>query len=93
MKPCLLFTLILAGASGLFAADAATERLAAAAAVFREIMAVSDRAIPQDLLDKAHCAVIVPGMKKGAFIVGAKFGRGYLSCRKAGNVGWSAPGA
>jgi len=33
----------------------------------------------------------VPGVKKGAFIVGAKFGRGYFTCRKSG-VGWSAPG-
>ena len=45
-------------------------------------MATSDRAIPQDLLQKAECVVIVPGMKKGAFIVGANFGRGYFSCRK-----------
>ena len=61
------------------------------AAVFKEIMATSDRAIPHDLLQKAECVVIVPGMKKGAFIVGANFGRGYFSCRKE-KAGWSAPG-
>jgi SH3 domain-containing YSC84-like protein 1 len=72
-----------------FATDAG-ERAQAAAAVMREIMGTKDRAIPQDLLDKAHCAVIIPGMKKGAFIVGAKYGRGFMSCRKE-NVGWSAP--
>ena len=55
-------------------------------------MATSDRAIPQDLLQKAECVVIVPGMKKGAFIVGANFGRGYFSCRKE-KAGWSAPAA
>jgi lipid-binding SYLF domain-containing protein len=55
-------------------------------------MQISDRAIPQDLLDKAHCIVVVPGLKKGAFIVGAKYGRGFVSCRKEG-AGWSAPGA
>ena len=37
--------------------------------------------------------VLVPGLKKGAFIVGAKFGRGFISCRNAGGAGWSAPGA
>src|SRR5712692_5442460 len=54
-------------------------------------MSTPDRSIPQDLLDKAHCIVIVPGLKKGAFIIGAKYGKGFLSCRSAGK-GWSAPG-
>ena len=67
------------------------QRLDEAAAVFQEIMATPDRSIPQDLLDKAHCIVIVPGLKKGAFIIGAKYGKGFLSCRSAGK-GWSAPG-
>lgn len=71
-------------------ADNAAERLETSAAVFREIMATPDRSIPQDLLEKAECVVIVPGMKKGAFIVGANFGRGFFSCRK-GRAGWSAP--
>jgi SH3 domain-containing YSC84-like protein 1 len=71
----------------------AGDRLKKAGEVFREIMATSDKSIPQDLLAEAKCVVIVPGLKKGAFIVGAKFGRGYMSCRKQGNVGWSAPGA
>lgn len=67
------------------------KRLQAAADTLNEIMAASDKAIPQDLLDKAQCAVLVPGLKKGAFIVGAKFGRGFLNCRNAGGIGWSAP--
>jgi lipid-binding SYLF domain-containing protein len=70
----------------------AVHRLDESAAVFSEIMATPDKGIPQDLLEKAPCVVIVPGLTKGAFIVGAKFGKGYLSCRKAG-AGWSAPGA
>ena len=37
--------------------------------------------------------MIVPGLKKGAFIVGAKYGKGFVSCRRAGGVGWSAPGS
>lgn len=67
------------------------QRLNEASAVFQEIMSIRDKAIPQDLLDKAHCIVIVPGLKKGAFIIGAKYGKGFLSCRSAGK-GWSAPG-
>lgn len=68
------------------------ERLHEAAAVFSEIMAATDTTIPEDLLAKSHCIVIVPSLKTGAFIVGGKFGKGYLSCRNANNVGWSAPG-
>lgn len=80
--------------AGLLAAQSEhAERLEEAATVFSEIMGIADRSIPQDLLDKAHCAVIVPGLKKGAFIFGGKYGRGFIFCRKAGNVGWSAPGA
>jgi lipid-binding SYLF domain-containing protein len=68
------------------------KRLEEAAAVFSEIMGTPDKGIPQDLLEKAHCIVIVPGLKKGAFIVGGKYGKGYLSCRKTRGAGWSAPG-
>ncbi|MBM3794792.1 MAG: lipid-binding SYLF domain-containing protein [Acidobacteria bacterium] len=64
------------------------KRLAASAEVFQEIMGVADRAIPQKLLDKAECIVLVPGMKKGALIVGGKYGRGFVSCRRTGGAGW-----
>lgn len=67
-------------------------RLNEAATVFSEVMATPDRGIPEDLLANAHCIVIVPGLKTAAFIVGGKFGKGYLSCRKKNGVGWSAPG-
>jgi lipid-binding SYLF domain-containing protein len=76
----------------LFAANEQDERLKNAVAVLKEVMDTPDQAIPQDLLDRAHCIVIVPGMKKGAFIFGAKYGKGYLSCRKKGGAGWTAPG-
>ncbi len=68
-------------------------RLNAAADVFTEIMGTADKAIPQELLEKAACVVIVPGLKKGAFIFGGKYGKGFISCRKENGVGWSAPGA
>jgi lipid-binding SYLF domain-containing protein len=71
-------------------AQKAADRLKNSADVFKEIMAISDRSIPQELLEKAECVVVVPGMKKGAFIVGANFGRGFFTCRK-GRAGWSAP--
>jgi SH3 domain-containing YSC84-like protein 1 len=66
-------------------------RLGESASVFSEIMATPDKGIPQDLLEKAHCIVIVPGLKTGAFIVGGKYGKGYLSCRNKSGSGWSAP--
>src|SRR3970282_2027998 len=57
------------------------ERLHEAAAVFSEIMAATDTSIPQDLLTDAHCIVIVAELKPAAFVFGAKYGKGYLSCR------------
>lgn len=70
------------------------ERLDASANVVREIMAVPEKGIPHDLLASANCVVVVPGMKKGAFIVGAQYGRGFATCRKqSGAAGWSGPAA
>jgi lipid-binding SYLF domain-containing protein len=54
-------------------------------------MSASDKSIPQDLLNKSECIIVVPGLKKGGFILGAKYGRGFMLCRKEGGVGWSAP--
>lgn len=73
--------------------DDVGRRLKESATVLSEIMSASDKSIPQDLLDKAYCIVIVPGLKKGAFIIGGKYGKGFISCRKQGHQGWSAPGA
>jgi lipid-binding SYLF domain-containing protein len=68
------------------------KRLKDSATVFSEIMSTPDKGIPQDLLSKAQCVVIVPGLKKGAFLVGGQYGKGYLSCRNTNGEGWSAPG-
>src|SRR4030095_10903729 len=68
------------------------KRLDEAAAVFSEITAAPDKGIPQELLEKAHCILIVPDLKTAAFVVGGKYGKGYLSCRRTGGAGWSAPG-
>src|ERR1700742_2522709 len=67
------------------------KRLDAAAAVFSEVMSAPDKGIPKEMLDHAHCIVIVPDLKTGAFIVGGKYGKGYLSCRSKVGPGWSAP--
>jgi len=85
--------MLLAGAWTLHAEAPDAERLQRTAEVFEEVMQAPDKGIPQPLLDRAQCVVVVPGLKKGAFIIGAQFGRGYFSCRKSGGVGWSAPGA
>jgi SH3 domain-containing YSC84-like protein 1 len=68
------------------------KRLSDAAAVFSEVMNAPDKGIPEELLSKAHCIVIVPDLKTGAFVVGGKYGKGYISCRSKTGVGWSAPG-
>jgi SH3 domain-containing YSC84-like protein 1 len=75
------------------ATDKDADRLNRASEVLQEIMQAPDKGIPQPILDKSQCVVVVPGLKKAAFVVGAKFGRGFLSCRHANGVGWSAPGA
>jgi lipid-binding SYLF domain-containing protein len=54
-------------------------------------MTTPDKGIPQELLESAHCIVIVPDLKTAAFVVGGKYGKGYLSCRNKSGVGWSAP--
>ena len=69
------------------------QRLDDAVAVISEIIATPDKGIPLDLLDKSQCMVIVPGLKKGAFIIGAKYGKGFITCRKSGGEGWGAPAA
>jgi lipid-binding SYLF domain-containing protein len=73
-------------------AETAQERLKEATEIFNEIMATPDKGIPQDLLTKAHCIMIVPALKQAAFGVGGKYGRGFGICRR-GRAGWGAPAA
>jgi lipid-binding SYLF domain-containing protein len=89
-----LITALAIGAGLLSAADPdAPKRMQAATDAFKDVMGTPDKSIPQDLLNKAQCVVIVPGLKKGAFIVGAKYGKGFVTCRKKSGEGWTAPGA
>src|SRR5678815_4273728 len=76
---------------GLAAADDAVERIGEAKTVFDEIMGAPDKGIPRDLLEKAHCVVIVPAVKRAGFIVGGQYGVGLATCRQAGHAGWTGP--
>jgi len=91
-----ILTFVAAGAAvlvtGLWAQEETPDhRLRSSADVFREVMAAPDKGIPHDLLERAQCIVIVPGLKKAAFLVGGDYGRGYSLCRHAG--GWTGPAA
>jgi len=90
MRRLILTTLALAPL--LSAASDGAKRLNAAADVLSEVMSAPDRGIPQELLENAHCIVIVPALKTAAFVFGAKYGKGYLACRNKNGTGWSAPG-
>jgi lipid-binding SYLF domain-containing protein len=77
-----------------FASDRAIkvdDRLDASAETLTDMMKASDQGIPHDLIDKARCVVVIPGMKKAGFIFGAEYGRGFAVCRRHGGSGWSAP--
>jgi lipid-binding SYLF domain-containing protein len=64
-------------------------RIDSAKTVLDQIMAAKDRTVPSDILRSATCIAVVPGMVKGAFIVGAQYGQGVVTCRTG--HGWSAP--
>jgi lipid-binding SYLF domain-containing protein len=76
-----------------FAQKTAAERLTAATEDLKEMMNASDKGVPQDLLNKASCLVIIPNLKSGGFVVGAQYGKGFFTCRRASGIGWHAPGA
>jgi len=67
----------------------AIERISDATTVLHEIMGAPDKGIPEEILGKAQCVGIIPGVKKAGFIVGAKYGKGILVCRTG--QGWSGP--
>jgi lipid-binding SYLF domain-containing protein len=71
--------------------SSAADRLDASADVLADMMHAADKGIPQDLMNKAQCVVVVPNMKKAGFIFGAKYGRGFAVCRHRGGAGWTPP--
>ena len=92
MRPLLAsLLLILLVASAAFGDRSdGVKRLQRSTEVLQEIMKAPDKGIPGDLLDKAACIVVVPGLKKGGIGLGAKYGKGELICRTADRK-WSAP--
>ena len=75
------------------AEDSPDQRLRNAHSTFHEMMDAPDKGIPLDLFNKSECIVIIPGVKKAAFIVGGKYGRGFVSCRRGTSRRFGAPAA
>lgn len=87
-----LGAILLATSTLMFAADSRdkiSQRIKESANVFQEINSTEDKGIPRDLLEKAQCVGIVPGMKRAGFVVGGNYGKGEVVCREG--TGWSAP--
>lgn len=91
MKKFLIAICVSAIAVPMFAQDQSKldGRLDAARNVLNEIMATPDKQIPDSILKDATCVGVVPGMLKGAFIFGAEYGQGVVTCRTG--HGWSGP--
>ena len=85
-----MFALIVAFA--VLSSDLSTReanRLREAATVLEEIQSGPDKDIPQELWDRAECVIVVPGLKKAAFVIGGEYGKGLMSCKH--EAVWSAP--
>ncbi|MGC1297690.1 MAG: lipid-binding SYLF domain-containing protein [Alloacidobacterium sp.] len=65
------------------------QRLENARTVIDEIMQTPDKGIPDSIVRQATCIAVIPSVKKGAFIVGAEYGQGVVTCRTG--RGWSGP--
>ena len=93
MKRVLFVVLSLGLALPVFAQQKEQERLKASYDVMKEVLATPDKGIPRDLLNKAECVVVFPSVKKAAFVVGASYGRGVMTCRSGASFRgpWSAP--
>ena len=89
---CKLLTIVLLAGAAVYGQEATPDhRLKTTAAVLHEMLSAPDGGIPKDLLEKAQCIVVVPGLKKGAFIIGGDYGRGFALCRS--NGAWGGPAA
>jgi SH3 domain-containing YSC84-like protein 1 len=69
--------------------SAEVDRVQDAAEILQQIHATPDNDIPEDLWQRASCAIVIPSLKKAAFIIGGEYGKGVMSCRTANR--WSAP--
>jgi lipid-binding SYLF domain-containing protein len=91
-RKLLMAALVLASAIPVFSQKKENDRIHESYQVLKEILGMPE-GIPRDLLNKAECVVIYPSVKKAAFVVGASYGRGVITCRKGEefNGPWSAP--
>lgn len=69
------------------------DRITDASNVLREILKAPDKGVPQSVLDGTKCAIVIPSVKKAAFIIGGSYGRGVMSCRTGDDFKgpWSDP--
>jgi SH3 domain-containing YSC84-like protein 1 len=93
MKIRILIVALFFTAAGAFAQDKEDDRLKNSYTVLKEILAMPDKGIPRDLLNKSVCVIVYPSVLKAAFIVGGSYGRGVITCRtgESHNGPWSAP--
>ena len=93
MKKFLAAILCLCFALPVIAQQKESERLTSSYDVMRAVLDMPDQGIPKDLLNKSYCVVVFPSVKKGAFVVGASYGRGVMTCRSGSQFRgpWSAP--
>src|ERR1700676_1507514 len=84
---CCVFVLTAASAFAALSKDE-VKRLHESATILTELRNAPDKAIPDDLWNKARCVLVIPSLKKAAFIVGGEYGSGVMSCR---TTGWTAP--
>lgn len=93
-KLVVCFAIVLISSFTAFAAnnEHEEERVKDAGEVLKEVLNIPDN-IPQDLLDKAECVVVLPSVKKGAFGIGGSYGRGVMVCRGGEHYKgkWGAP--
>jgi lipid-binding SYLF domain-containing protein len=93
MKRAAIFLMVLGSTLPLWAQSKENQRLKESYEVMKELLGTPDKGIPRDLLDKAECVIVYPGVLKAAFIVGGSYGRGVITCRSGASFRgpWSAP--
>jgi lipid-binding SYLF domain-containing protein len=84
-----LLTPILTTTASAAVSEKLKSRIDESATVLTEIHAAPDKDVPKELWDRAACVIVIPSLKKAAFVFGGEYGKGLMSCRKGG--GWSAP--
>ena len=91
-KFCVVFALLITIASPVFAQDKEQDRVANAGQVMQEVLNIPDD-IPQSVIDKADCVVVIPSVLKLAFGFGGSYGRGVMTCRSGADFKgpWGAP--